>query len=92
MTRRTTGRAGRSGRFPRCAKCGGADLSDPAPVRTSAHPNSSPVLVETPGAHFHDHNVQAVVCLDCGAVELSLSPATLAAFRSEAKPRSPRRR
>ena len=81
-------------RFPRLALAvsGGADLSDPAPVRTSAHPNSSSVLVETPGAHFHDHPVQAVVCLGCGAVELSLSPATLDAFRSEVRPGKSRRR
>ena len=76
----------------RCARCGGADLFGPAPVRTSAHPNSSSVLVETPGAHFHDHPLQAVVCLNCGAVELVLSPSTLAAFRDEVKPRATRRR
>jgi hypothetical protein len=92
VTRRSPARAGRGDRTPRCARCGGADLSDPAPVRTSAHPNSSSVLVETPGAHFHDHPVQAVVCLGCGAVDLSLSPATLEAFRSEARPGRSRRR
>ena len=76
---------------PRCPRCGGGDLSEAAPLRTSAHPNSSQVLVETPGAHFHDHVVRATVCLACGAVDLSLSPATLEAFRAEARP-GPRRR
>jgi hypothetical protein len=61
-------------------------------VRTSAHPNSSSVLVETPGAHFHDHPLQATVCLACGAVDLGLTPPTLAAFRDEVKPRASRRR
>jgi hypothetical protein len=81
--------AGRA-RAPRCARCGGADLFGPAPLRTSAHPNSSPILVETPGAHFHDHPVQATVCLACGAVDLSLSGPTLEAFRSEVRPRKRR--
>ena len=76
----------------RCARCGGTDLFGPAPVRTSAHPNSSSVLVETPGAHFHDHPLQARVCLGCGGVDLVLSPPTLAAFRDEVKPRATRRR
>jgi hypothetical protein len=47
--------------------------------------------VETPGAHFHDHPLQATVCLACGAVSLSLSPPTLEAFREEVKPRRRRR-
>jgi hypothetical protein len=70
---------------PRCARCGGGDLFGPAPIRTSAHPNSSSVLVETPGAHFHDHALQGMVCLDCGAVDIFLTPATLDAFRSDLK-------
>jgi hypothetical protein len=72
-------------RKPRCARCGGSDLFGPAPLRTSAHPNSSSVLVETPGAHFHDHALQGAVCLDCGAVDLFLTPATLEAFRADLK-------
>jgi hypothetical protein len=74
-----------------CPRCGGTDLFGPAPVRTSAHPNSSSVLVETPGAHFHDHPLQAIVCLGCGAVDLVLSGPTLEAFREEVRP-GPRRR
>ena len=77
---------------PSCARCGGGDLFGPAPLRTSAHPNSASVLVETPGAHFHDHPLQATVCLACGAVDLSLSSPTLASLREEVKPRPPRRR
>jgi hypothetical protein len=69
-----------------CPRCGGTDQFGPAPVRTSAHPNSSSVLVETPGAHFHDHPVQAVVCLGCGDVSLTLSGPSLAAFREEVRP------
>jgi len=69
-----------------CPRCKGTDLFGPAPVRTSAHPNSSSVLVETPGAHFHDHPVQATVCLDCGSVALGLTGASLAAFREEVRP------
>ena len=74
---------------PRCPRCGADDLEGPAPVRTSAHPNSSSVLVETPGAHFHDFVVQGTVCLGCGAVLLSLPGPTLEAFR---KARAGRRR
>ena len=69
-----------------CARCGGTDLFGPAPVRTSAHPNSSSVLVETPGAHFHDHPVQAIVCLQCGDVAFTLGGPSLAAFREEVRP------
>ena len=69
------------GKKPRCPRCGGEDLEGPAPVRTSAHPNSSPILVETPGAHFHDFVVQGTVCMGCGAVLLSLPAPTLEAFR-----------
>lgn len=77
----------------RCPRCGGADLAAPAPLRTSAHPNSSFLLVETPGAHFHDFAVQGEVCLGCGAVALSLSAPTLEAFRRAGKPgRTGRRR
>ncbi len=81
---------GSRARREHCPSCGGTDLFGPAPIRTGAHPSSSAVLVETPGAHFHDHPLQGIVCLDCGAVSLSLSPPTLAAFREEVKPR-PRR-
>ena len=70
-------------RVRRCARCGGRELFGPAPIRTSAHPNSSSVLVESPGAHFHDHALQAVVCTGCGAVDLLLTPATLEAFRAD---------
>jgi len=66
---------------PRCARCGGTDRVGPGPVRTSAHPNSSLVLVETPGVHYHDTNLEGTVCLDCGAVEVSVSAATLASLR-----------
>jgi hypothetical protein len=76
----------------RCPRCGGGQFFGPAPVRTSAHPNSSSVLVETPGAHFHDHPIQATVCLACGGVDLVLTPPTLAAFREEVRPRPSRRR
>jgi hypothetical protein len=76
---------------PACRSCGSADLFGPAPIRTSAHPNSSSVLVETPGAHFHDHPLQGRVCLACGTVDLVLSPPTLAAFREEVRPRPGRR-
>lgn len=79
-------------RKPSCPACGGIDLFGPAPVRTSAHPNSSNVLVETPGAHFHDHPVQGTVCLDCGAVSLALTGPSLAAFREEVRPRKRGRR
>lgn len=72
---------------PSCPRCGGTDLFGPAPVRTSAHPNSSSVLVETPGAHFHDHPVQAIVCLECGDVALTLTPPSLAAFIEEVRMR-----
>ena len=68
---------------PRCARCGGSDLLGPAPVRTAAHPNSSAILLETPGAHFHDHAAQGTVCLDCGEVSLSLSASTLANLKRE---------
>lgn len=68
---------------PRCPRCGGTGLFGPAPLRTSAHPNSSQVLVETPGAHFHDHAVQAVVCLSCGGMDLLLSKPTLEGLRGE---------
>jgi hypothetical protein len=66
---------------PRCVRCGGEHLFGPGPLRTSAHPNSSLVLVETPGSRFQDVNVQALVCLDCGAVDLTLSPSTLEGLR-----------
>lgn len=66
-----------------CARCGGTNSFGPGPLRTSAHPNSSMVLVETPGSHFHDINVQARVCLDCGGVSLELSPTTLDALRRD---------
>ena len=72
-------------RKAKCARCGGSDLFGPAPIRTSAHPNSSSVLVESPGAHFHDHALQGMVCLGCGAVDLLLTPATLDAFRGDIK-------
>ncbi len=76
----------------KCPRCGGKDLFGPAPVRTSAHPNSASVLGETPGAHFHDHPVQGTVCLHCGGVSLSLTGPSLAAFRDEVRPRSRGRR
>ena len=69
-----------------CPRCSGTDLFGPAPVRTSAHPTSSSVLVETPGAHFHDHPVQATVCLGCGNVDLHLTGPSLKAFREEVRP------
>jgi hypothetical protein len=78
-------------RKPCCAVCGGTDLFGPAPVRTGAHPNSSTVLVETPGSHFHDHPLEGTVCLACGSVALSVSPPTLDALRREVRP-APRRR
>ena len=68
---------------PKCAKCRGTNLAGPAPLRTSAHPNSSHILVETPGAHYHDHTLQGTVCLDCGAVEVGLSGPTLDRLRKE---------
>ena len=77
---------------PACPRCAGTDLFGPAPVRTSAHPNSSSVLVETPGAHFHDHPVQGVVCLGCGNVTLTLTAPSLAAFREEVRPRPGKRK
>ncbi len=88
---RGRGRTGRA-RKARCPVCGGTDLFGPAPLRTGAHPSSSAVLVETPGAHFHDHPLQGTVCLDCGAVSLSLSPPTLEAFREGIRPATRRRR
>ena len=72
-------------RKSRCVRCGKPDLFGPAPVRTAAHPNSSSILVETPGSHFHDHPVQGTVCLACGEVSLSLSAPTLANFRAEVR-------
>ena len=72
-------------RKPRCARCGKADLFGPAPVRTAAHPNSSAILVETPGSRFQDHPVQGTVCLACGEVSLSLSAPTLASLRGEVR-------
>ena len=79
-------------RKAKCAGCRGTDFFGPAPVRTSAHPNSSSILVETPGAHFHDHLIQGTVCLSCGRVSLSLSAPTLAALREEVRPPARRRR
>ena len=70
---------------PRCARCGGTDLFGPAPLRTGSHPNSASILLETPGARLHDHPLQAAACLACGAVETSLSPATLEALRAEVR-------
>jgi len=75
---------GRTG--PRCPACGGEDLLGPAPLRTGAHPNSSAILVETPGAHFHDHPLQGTVCLACGALALSVSAPTLEGLRRESRP------
>lgn len=79
-------------RSPRCPRCGGEDLEGPAPVRTAAHPNSSAILVETPGAHFHDFVIQGSVCLGCGAVLLSLPGPTLETFRKSRSARGRRRR
>ncbi|MCK6480669.1 MAG: hypothetical protein L6R43_11135 [Planctomycetes bacterium] len=70
-------RKGSTGGTPACPRCGGADLTPPAPLRTSAHPNSSFLLVEMPGAHYHDYAVQARVCLSCGGLDLLLPPPTL---------------
>ena len=70
---------------PRCPRCGGSELEGPAPVRTTAHPNSSFLVVETAGAHLHDFAVQGTVCLSCGGVDLSLPAPTLEAFREGAR-------
>ncbi len=66
---------------PRCPFCRSSRLFGPAPMRTSAHPNSSVLLVEAPGSRFHDFAVQGMVCLGCGHVGLTLSPTTLAGLR-----------
>jgi ribosomal protein L40E len=73
-----------------CPRCGSTDLFGPAPLRTSAHPNSSFLLIETPGAHFHDHPVQGTVCLECGSVTLVLTGPTLDALRAEVRPEAPK--
>lgn len=73
-------------RKPACARCGKTDLVGPAPLRTSAHPNSSFLMLETPGAHYHDFTVQGTACLACGAVALSLSAPTLERLRETVRP------
>ena len=68
-----------------CLGCGGADLFGPAPLRTRAHPNSSFLMVETPGAHYHDFAVQGTVCLACGGIDLVLPAPSLARLRETAE-------
>jgi len=41
-------------------------------------------MVETPGAHYHDFNVQGTVCLSCGSIDLVLPAPTLEALRGAA--------
>ena len=73
-----------AGMRPSCPRCGGTDLFGPAPMRTSAHPNSSFLMVETPGAHYHDFAVQGTVCLGCGGIDLVLPPPSLERLREAA--------
>ncbi|MHC4923392.1 MAG: hypothetical protein ACYTG4_04850, partial [Planctomycetota bacterium] len=55
------------------------------PVRTSAHPNSSFLLVEMPGAHEHDIALEALVCKACGAADLRVPDASLPKMREFAE-------
>ena len=69
---------------PYCLRCRGTDLLGPAPMRTSAHPNSSFLMLEAPGARYHDFAVQGTVCLDCGAIDLVLPGPSLERLRETA--------
>jgi hypothetical protein len=69
---------------PPCPRCGGTDRFGPAPLRTSAHPNSSLLLVEAPGARHHDLAVQGTVCLGCGDIDLVLPGPSLERLREAA--------
>ncbi len=70
--------------FESCARCGARDVVGPYPLRTGAHPNSSLILVETPGAHFHDVALSARVCLGCGFATLEVPEPTLRRLRPPA--------